>query len=607
MKRPKQSMRRYSRLLAVACFLTVLLATPLLISDRYQRITLQSAAVHAASSNSYSLSAPIRLMTGPTIELESGTLSMPPSRTGLARGGQMIAMLITGSGPQMTLEDATFTADFSTREPTFSQEQPATGEVAPLVKALQGMQFSDLNVRNGTVRIKMSDGAIVELHDVNASISGKPNGAVHASGSFDFRGERIDFDTTLGASLDPQGMSRPLSASFTGKPLVATLEGSLMLGESPQLLSPQTELTATDLRAAARWLGVNWPSGNGFGQFRAKGQLEWVNRVIAFQNAAIELDENDATGTLSINFAGPRPAVEGTLGLKTLDLTQYLKRGDAAETRPSLLTAVRDADGLEFPLIEAVDADFRISSDRVALPATTIGRSAATVSLRNGKMLADIAELEFDDGTRGIGQIRIDQSGSDPSYGMQAKFESPDVGHAIQAVFGHPTVQGRGAVTIDLTATGNSGDSLLRSLAGKLCVTLAEGGRIGIDVNTLAAPEGATLPATAWQEVSTNAISVDKLDARFIVTNGILRSQSAEAVSGERALKADGAISLIERSLDMQLAVGDVTKPVEEGETASQVKLQPRQIINMTGPWTSPTISNGPAAGAPKTTPPAPG
>ncbi|MCK9912989.1 hypothetical protein MXD81_27805, partial [Microbacteriaceae bacterium K1510] len=62
---------------------------------------------------------------------------------------------------------------------------------------------------------------------------------------------------------------------------------------------------------------------------------------------------------------------------------------------------------------------------------------------------------------------------------------------------------------------------------------------------------------------------MDKLDARFIVTNGILRSQSAEAVSGERALKADGAISLIERSLDMQLAVGDVTKPVEEGETAS--------------------------------------
>jgi AsmA protein len=606
MKRPKQSMRRYSRLLAVACFLTVLLAAPLIISDRFDRIALQSGAVFAASSNSYSLSAPVRLMTGPTIEIESGTLSMPPNRTGLARGGQMIAMLITGSGPQMTLEDATFTADFSTREPTFSQEQPV-GEIAPLVKALQSMQFSDLDVRDSTVRIKMSDASVVELHDVNASISGRPNGAIQVSGSFEFHGEKIEFETALGASLDAQGMSRPISASFSGTPLAATLDGSLMLGESPQLLSPQAELTSTDLRATARWLGVNWPSGHGFGPFRAKGQLEWVNRTVAFQNAAIELDENDASGTLSINFAGPRPAVEGTLGLKTLDLTQYLKHAEAAENRSSLLSSIREASGLAFPLIEAIDADFRISSDSVVLPATTIGRSAATVSLRSGKMLADIAELEFEDGTRGIGQIRIDQSGRDPSYGMQAKFESPDVGHAIQAVFGHPTVQGRGAVIIDLTAAGDSGESLLRSLDGKLSVTLAEGGRIGIDVNVLTAPESEALPDTAWQEVSSSAISVDKLDARFVVANGILRAQSAEAVSGARALKADGAISLIERRLDMELAVGDVAPSVEASEAASQVKLQPRSIINMHGPWSSPAIRNEPAENSPKPEGPAPG
>ena len=46
----------------------------------------------------------------PTIDLEGGTLSVPPSRTGLARGGQMIAMLITGSGePEVYSEaDVTF-------------------------------------------------------------------------------------------------------------------------------------------------------------------------------------------------------------------------------------------------------------------------------------------------------------------------------------------------------------------------------------------------------------------------------------------------------------------------------------------------------------------
>ncbi len=49
-------------------------------------------------------------------------------------------------------------------------------------------------------------------------------------------------------------------------------------------------------------------------------------------------------------------------------------------------------------------------------------------------MLADIAELEFDDGTRGGGQIRIDMSGANPSYSVQAKFEAADVGRSMQAV-----------------------------------------------------------------------------------------------------------------------------------------------------------------------------
>jgi AsmA protein len=257
---------------------------------------------------------------------------------------------------------------------------------------------------------------------------------------------------------------------------------------------------------------------------------------------------------------------------------------------------VRRASGLEFPLIQAIDADFRISSDSLTLPATTIGRSAATVSLRDGKMLADIAELEFEDGTRGGGQIRIDMSGANPNYGMQAKFEAADVARPAQLIFGHPTVQGRGAITVDLNATGNTGESLLQSLDGKLYVTLLEAGRVGLDINKLAAPESQPLSTGTWREVSTQAISVDKLDARFTVSKGVFRTEAAEAVSGERALRASGTISLPERSLDMQLAVGDVTKPAAESpETGTTVlKLKPSEIIHVRGPWSAPAVRTGP-------------
>src|SRR5262249_53667942 len=152
----------------------------------------------------------------------------------------------------------------------------------------------------------------------------------------------------------------------------------------------------------------------------------------------------------------------GTLGLKALDLSKYFPA--AAPQGASLLSLVAGAREFEFPLIAVLDADLRLSSDSLVAPGITIGRSAATISIKGGKMIADIAELEIDEGTRGGGQIRIDLNGAQPSYEVHGKLESLDLGRAGQAVFGHSTVQGRGDVTVDVVGAGDNGAALLQSL-----------------------------------------------------------------------------------------------------------------------------------------------
>src|SRR5262249_37542236 len=160
-----------------------------------------------ASRDSYSLSSPVRLLGAPVVELESGTLSLP-QRHGLARGGEVIAMQITGGGPRMTLDNATFTADFSTEEPSFLQS--SAGSIAPLVVSFQKLQFDTLAIRNSSARIKMADGSTLTFDDITANIMSKPNGAARATGSFTFRGEKISFDTTLGPSASAQSAVRPI-------------------------------------------------------------------------------------------------------------------------------------------------------------------------------------------------------------------------------------------------------------------------------------------------------------------------------------------------------------------------------------------------------------
>jgi len=593
MKRLRHTLRRSFLAVAILLCLLFLISAPYLVERRFDEIGLRSAAVFAASTHSYSLSSPVRLLKAPNIALESGTISMPPNRTGLARGGEVIAMLITGSSSRLTLEKATISADFSAREAVLTTGS-AHGGVAPLVAALQSLQFDALAVRDSSVRIKLGDGSTLVLDDLTTDVTAKQNGTIRAVGSFVFRGEKVSFDTKLATKLDPQSGAYPVSAALNSQPLSASLDGQLMLGDSPRLLSPQADLTIPNVRHAARWLGAGWPPGDAFEGFYAKGQLEWVNHTVAFQNATVQMDGNEATGTLSVNFSGQRPAIDGTLGLKTLDLSKYVAAGDASKQPldESLLSMVTGASGLEFPLIQIIDADLRISSSSVVLPGVTIGRSAATISLRGGKMIADIAELEIDEGTRGGGQLRIDATGPRPSYDIRGKLEALDLGRAGQAIFGHPTIQGRGNVIVEISAEGDTGTMLLGSLDGKLCVTLDEGGQLGLDLDQLSAAVKTPKPQSAWKAASTGAMPIDTLEARFAVHKGVIRTEVAKAVAGSRAMNAEGAIDLPTRQLNLELAIGDVAQASAAG-AATPVK---SDVIDMHGPWTAPALESGTGA-----------
>ena len=271
--------------------------------------TLRGAAVYAASRDSYSLSAPVRLLQAPIVDLESGTLSMPPSRTGLARSGEVLAMLITGKSARMTLDNATFTTDFSASEATFAEERRRAGSRrwSPHSRRCSSTR---LGVRDSAIRIKTADGGVLLLENVTADVTAKPNGPFRAVGSFVFRGEKVNFDTTLRPGTDAQGGVRAINASITSELLNAKLDGTIMPGESLRVLSPLAEVTIPDLRRTARWLGTDWRAGSGFGNFAVKGQLEWVNRAIAFQKASVQLDDNTrnrhAVGELCRRAPGDR-------------------------------------------------------------------------------------------------------------------------------------------------------------------------------------------------------------------------------------------------------------------------------------------------------------
>jgi hypothetical protein len=128
-------------------------------------------------------------------------------------------------------------------------------------------------------------------------------------------------------------------------------------------------------------------------------------------------------------------------------------------------------------------------------------------------------------------------------------------------------------------------------------VTLDEGGQLGVDINQLVTAASSPQQATLWRAAASTAIPIDRLDARFAVVNGVIRTETAQAMAGEHAMKADGAIDLPARSLDIELAIGDRAR----SDAGEDVKPAPREVIDLRGPWTQPTVQPVAAPGTPDT------
>src|SRR6185503_18087813 len=200
----------------------------------------------------------------------------------------------------------------------------------------------------------------------------------------------------------------------------------------------------------------------GFNATTVKGDLTWARRSLAFEKARIAVDGNEGNGRLALNLAGDRPLLEATLDFANLNLTPYL---DAARTQlfgfelPATWGASFDT---SLPMIRYLDADMRISANRIALKDLGFGQGGATVTAQAGKLRADIAEVELPSGGSLSAQVTAIMTEAVPRYAVRAKVESLEMGPATARLLGSPALTGRAGLTFDLTSTGYTLTELTR-------------------------------------------------------------------------------------------------------------------------------------------------
>jgi AsmA protein len=582
--KPKNVISRLTTLVlaTLACLILALLA-PVFFAHRAPDEPFAGSSVMASPRDLHVVTTPIQLSEAPDLVLGRGALYAD---------GNVAAGLPTSrfvlDGPVFTLNASGFKAS------AMSLESGAVGAgFAPLVEQLAAMGFDTLVIQRGTLHIASADGTTETLSDIDAELTGRRKGIIAGRGSVKVRGQRLKFDGSLTQVADKAAPLRwPVKLTLKGGLLEAGLDGHLDVAEDLKI-SGQTEITTPSVRRAARWFGVPIPTASGLNAAAFKGQFTWARRNVAIENAKITIDGNEASGALALNVAGERPLIDGTLAFTALDLTPYLEAARSQSFVFERLTSSWSEFDFVFPIIKHIDADLRISAPKVAMNGFGFGRGAAAITVRGGKLLADIAELELYGG-RASAQVTADSNELVPRYAIRGRVENFDAGAASTALLGSPVLIGRSTLVVDVAASGQTPVEVMRRLSGKAALTMPEGGRLALDLKALrgVAKAGA---GPGWGALAKGQTSLEQVEARAFLLDGVLFTDAVRALSGAAGLGAIGQIDIVEGGLDLNVSV-KANVPTDRPLTPAD--LGGGETISVRGPWREPVVrghDNAPA------------
>ena len=566
-------------LATLACLLLAVLA-PMLSIQRATDEPFSGYAVMASPRDMHVITAPIRLSDAPDLTLNRGTLYAD----GNAAAGTPISRFVL-DGPVFYLNASGLRTGASSFEASFAG--PGIDTVAPLlVDQLTAMGFDSLTLRRGTLYVTAADGSWETISDIQAELTGRRKGQVSGRGSFTIRGQRLAFDATLAPGAERRNAPRwPMKLALKGDLLEASFDGHLDVAESLQL-SGQAELSTPSVRRGVRWFGVLVPSSEGLNAASVKGQINWARHTLAFEDAKVVIDGNEASGALVLHVGGDRPLIDGALAFNALDLSPYVEAARSQSFLFDRQTASWSAFDLSFPLIRHFDADLRISAPKVAVKGYGLGSGAATITVRSGKLLADIAELELYSGKVGV-QVTVNTNELVPRYTLRGKVENFEAGPAGTALFEATVLTGRSTLSLDLAAAGQTPAEIVRGLSGKVALTMAEGGRVGLDIKALRAAAKADGPP-GWGLLAKGQTGLEQIDARAFVRDGVLITELVQARSGGAVgVTASGRVDLAERTLDLYLSVKPnvpADKPLKPADMAGA------EAVTVRGFWQAPFV-----------------
>lgn len=597
MKREDRRQHRLIAAIAAVAVFALALAIPLIFAEDSVESILRQASVRAADQSAFKLSHPIEVASEPRVVVTRGTVSIAQPQGAAPLSTRAMVDLLAIGKSVLILHDAEIVVGTNS-----DVDKSRTVRVdAPLAKALSKSNYSALLIEDGSVRFLLDKGKSRTFNGVDLRLRRVAGDRLVAKGSAKLHGRQLDFETTIGASADNfKAKQLPIRGTVKAGALLKTsFNGLFALGDGGRLIADNSQVSVTDIPAFARWLGLTWPSELGFKSFSSEGKLEWARQIVNFPDGRFQLDGNSAAGTLLVNGSGERPLIDGTLAFDQLDLGSFIIT-DTKSTRSLLMETVSgSADWLpasirnmlmdgSLPILRELDIDLRISAKQAKFSDFVVNETAAALSLREGRIHFDLAEMALPAGGRGNILFSLDPSGGVAKCGLRGQLNGVRMENVSDLLLPAPLLTGPADVSIDLSGDWHGAETFIHSLDGRIVMKMANGAKLEGDLPGLLDSMGVNEPPVeGWGAAKTGQTNIETLSAEIAFSNGNARIERfLTEREGHSELAVTGTVDFQGKVLDLS-----VFPRAKGSETASD---QVPSVINISGHWDHPSVVKRP-------------
>lgn len=478
---------------------------------------------------------------------------------------------------------------------------PVTGSAgADLVFATAGRSPAEWQTRfNASGTVTLADGTVtgigaaaltgdartdrIEAINVTATITEltKP---VSVAGSARWNGEVFDLSATTDVRGLISGSTASLAARAASQRVTGGFDGTVSL---KGVGSGKVSLETPSLTGLVRWLGQQPAWQSGFEAFAVSGVLKMQDKAIAFEDAAIRLDDTRGKGSGRVVF-GAVPQINAQLDLEKLDLNPYL--GAAASGAARQQAAAVDAGWsdapIDFSALRAINAKLTVSAGEFVYKDIKAGRLSLAAVIEKGRLTADMPTFSLYGGT-GSGTVTVDASSATPTQRLRFGLQGLDAYPFLRDAAGFERIEGSADVSIDVSASGASQRAIVSGVSGKAAFEFSDGAIRGINVAKMVRSlTSGTL--SGWQQGQAEKTDFASLGASFEIENGKAVNRDLNLVGPLVRMTGSGEVNLPAQTLAFRVEPQVVASL--EGQGGKQ-DLQGLGVpVLITGPWSKPSI-----------------